>query len=120
MKYIGWCLAFISMSIAILTAALNHNQKYEIEYQKKINAALRAKNKELEEKQKQIDWMKSELEAIDNYIAAVDCLRIKGVETIPKGLEKRTKEELNAARYEVIQKAIAMDREYKTKGGKEK
>lgn len=108
-KYWGWCIAFISMSIAILVGADNYNQSKEIQYQNQKITFWKEKYKDLEEKQKNIDWLEDQLEAIDNYISVVDQLKLKGNNKFPD-LE-RTAEELNEARFEVVKNAVYWDRE---------
>lgn len=113
MKYIGWIVAFVSFIAASCVGVLNKNQARVINFQADRISYLEKEVCELEKKQDQIDWLESELEAIDRYILAVECLKIKGAESLPDNLEEDLRKRMNKERLKVIEKAVNFDRENK-------
>lgn len=109
MKYIGWALAFISISFSAVLFALIYDQSKMIEYQRVCLDNLKKSNVVLEERQRNLDWFESKINDIDEYIKWKDTLRLKGYETLEP--IKRTDEELYKERLEVIKMAITMAKE---------
>jgi len=109
MKNFGWILSAILSACLIYCCAYVLMYKSEYEYQKKINEALKEENFRLEKESHNFDWLKDEIEAIDNYIAVVDQLKYSNRDIKYPELE-RTRDELNKERLEVIENAIYWDR----------
>lgn len=111
MKYIGWCIAFVSFAFGFCVMTLNKNQERELRIQVEYIEILEEEIRDLEEKQKQITWLEEELENIDNYIRAIECLKIKGAESLPESVEENLRKKLNENRLEVVKNAVYWDRE---------
>ncbi|MCQ2086639.1 MAG: hypothetical protein MJZ37_00985 [Bacilli bacterium] len=106
---LSWTISFVSFMVALAAIGVNSLYKREKEWQKQKLEVLEKKIESLETRQANLDWLESELTAIDNYISVVDQLKLSGKTEFPE--LKRTADELNQARYDVIKNAIYWDRE---------
>lgn len=109
MKLIPWAIAYISFFAGMIFFSLNYNLKKEVVSKNEFIEHLENKVEDLEEKQKNLDWLENEIPAIDKYISVIDQLKLNANGKFPE-LE-RTAEEMNEARFEVVKNAIYWDRE---------
>lgn len=109
MKFFPWVIAYVSFIVGMACFSLNYNLKKEVVLRDQFIEHLENKVEDLEEKQKNLDWLENEIPAIDKYISVIDQLKLNANGKFPE-LE-RTAKEMNEARIEVVLNAIYWDRE---------
>lgn len=103
-QILGWVLFFCEFLFCLCLFDVISIQKKNLSIQEKQIEKLKDQNRKLIEKQNNLDWWYSRLDRVDEYIRAIDVLKINAPKNYPE-LE-RARDEMDQERFEIYKQAI--------------